>query len=157
MTHSVDPLDRLVEDYLAEVARATASLPAGRRDDLIADLREHIAVARSGLHPPTAAGIHTILDRLGEPAAIAEEARLSEPASAAASSASSPAAPTISQSAVPSQNSPSTATLVLGVLLVLIVIMVGACAVTLFGPDPDDDDASSVLNSRTSQTALALR
>ncbi|MFG1684485.1 HAAS signaling domain-containing protein [Nonomuraea sp. NPDC049269] len=152
MTHPTDPLDRLVEDYLAEVARATAWLPAGRRDDLIADLREHIAVARAELHPPTAAGIHTILDRLGEPAAIAEEARLGEQASGGYS----PPAPTISQSAVPRQNPPSTATLVLGVLLILIVIMVGACAVTLFAADPDDD-ASSVLNSRTSQTALALR
>jgi hypothetical protein len=80
MTTSVDRLDRLVEGYLAAVAHATTGLPAGRREDLLADLREHIAVARADLHTPTEAGLLTILDRLGEPAAIAEEARLSEPA-----------------------------------------------------------------------------
>ncbi|MBT2229935.1 hypothetical protein [Nonomuraea sp. NEAU-A123] len=155
MTYSTDPLDRLVEDYLAEVARATAALPAGQREDLIADLREHITVARADLDPPTQAGIRTILDRLGEPAAIAEEARQGEPVTAA-SSTYSPAPPTFSQSAAPQRSSPSTPALILGVVLVLIVILVGACAVTLFADSPDDD-ALPVINSRTSQTAPAPR
>jgi uncharacterized membrane protein len=80
MIQSVEPLDRLVEDYLAAVAAACAGLPAVRREELIRDLREHITVARSGLREPTEADIRAILDRLGEPDAIASEARVGEPA-----------------------------------------------------------------------------
>lgn len=142
MTHSTDPLDRLVEDYLTEVARATAALPAGQRDDLIADLREHITVARAELDPPTEAGIRTILDRLGEPAAIAEEARLGEPVSAASTSASPHAATILRPPAVRPRRSTGTLALVLASVLVLILVVVGACAVTFFasssgeGPSP---------------------
>jgi uncharacterized membrane protein len=74
----IDRLDRIVEDYLGAVSWACADLPPQRRDDLIADLREHIAAARAVLYQPTEAAVRTILDRLGDPAAIAEEARLSE-------------------------------------------------------------------------------
>ncbi|MEU4227134.1 hypothetical protein AB0F17_22780 [Nonomuraea sp. NPDC026600] len=157
MTHSTDPLDRLVEDYLAEVAHATAGLPAARREDLMADLREHITVARADLDPPTQAGIRTILDRLGEPAAIAEEARLGEPVSAASPGASpygapygtTYAAPTVRQSVIRPRRSSSTLALVLGAVLVVIVIVVGACSVTFFasssgeGPSPIVDPGTS--------------
>jgi uncharacterized membrane protein len=84
MSHPNDPL---VGEYLDAVTRATADLPADRRADLLADLREHIAAARAELVPETEAGVRTILDRLGDPAGIAAEARLGEPAPAA------PAAP----------------------------------------------------------------
>ena len=154
MTHSTDPLERLVEDYLTEVAHATAALPAGRREDLIADLREHIAVARSELYPPTPAGIRTILDRLGEPAAIAEEARLGEPVPA--TSTFSPGTPTLSRAAIRRRSSPSTPALVLGFVLVLIVIVVGACAVTLLPASPEEDPPS-VVRTWTSPTAPAPR
>jgi uncharacterized membrane protein len=78
MTQSLDRVDRLVEDYLGAVSYACADLPPERRDDLLADLREHITAARAVLYQPTEAAVRTILDRLGEPAAIAEEARLAE-------------------------------------------------------------------------------
>jgi HAAS len=78
MTQSLDRLDRLVEDYLGAVSYACRDLPPERRDDLIGDLREHIAAARAVLYQPTEAAVRTILDRLGEPAAIAAEARLAE-------------------------------------------------------------------------------
>ncbi|HEV2783144.1 MAG TPA: hypothetical protein VGX25_27495 [Actinophytocola sp.] len=78
MTQSIDRLDRLVEDYLGAVSWACADLPPERREDLLTDLREHIAAARAVLYQPTEAAVRTILDRLGEPAAIAEEARLAE-------------------------------------------------------------------------------
>lgn len=71
-------LDRLVHDYLLAVALAGAGLPEGRLDELIDDLSEHIAVARTQ-HAPTEAAVLTILHRLGPPAAIAEAARASEP------------------------------------------------------------------------------
>lgn len=71
--------ERLVEDYLAAVARACAGLSPAIRMELLADLREHIAVARAELPEQTEAAIHGILDRLGEPAVIAAEARASAP------------------------------------------------------------------------------
>jgi len=78
MTQSIDQLDRLVEDYLGAVSYACRDLPPERRNDLVGDLREHIAAARSVLYQPTEAAVRTILDRLGEPATIAAEARLAE-------------------------------------------------------------------------------
>jgi hypothetical protein len=71
---SVDAQDLLVHEYLTAVARAAADLPAVHRDELLTDLREHIAVARSQ-HEPTEAGVRTILDRLGHPLAIVDAAR----------------------------------------------------------------------------------
>ena len=68
--------DLLVEEYLAAVASAGPDLPAHRRDDLLADLREHIASARADLTPETEAGMRTILARLGDPSSIVAEARL---------------------------------------------------------------------------------
>jgi uncharacterized membrane protein len=78
MTQSIDQLDRLVEDYLGAVSYACRDLPPERRNDLVGDLREHIAAARAVLYQPTEAAVRTILDRLGEPAAIAAEARIAE-------------------------------------------------------------------------------
>jgi hypothetical protein len=68
--------DLMVEEYLAAVASAGPDLPPHRRDDLLADLREHIASARADLTPETEAGVRTILARLGDPASIVAEARL---------------------------------------------------------------------------------
>jgi hypothetical protein len=75
MTMSSTPRqERLVLDYLASVAAAAADLPPARRDELIADLSEHIAVARSQ-SAGTEAGVRQILDRLGHPDEIVAEAR----------------------------------------------------------------------------------
>jgi hypothetical protein len=68
--------DLMVEEYLAAVAGAGPDLPPHRRDDLLADLREHIASARADLAPETEADVRTILARLGDPASIVAEARL---------------------------------------------------------------------------------
>ena len=68
--------DLMIEEYLAAVATAGADLPPHRRDELLADLREHIASTRSDLAPETEAGVRTILARLGEPSSIVAEARL---------------------------------------------------------------------------------
>jgi hypothetical protein len=68
--------DLMVEEYLAAVASAGPDLPPHRRDDLLADLREHIASARADLAPETEADVRTILARLGDPASIVAEARL---------------------------------------------------------------------------------
>jgi hypothetical protein len=69
--------DQLVEGWLDAVARAASDLPADQRIELLADLREHIAVARADLVPETDNGVRTLLERLGDPATIAAEARQS--------------------------------------------------------------------------------
>src|SRR4030095_4838878 len=67
-------VDRLVEDYLKAVATACADLPVSQREELLGDLREHITAL---LGDNAGEGdILTILGRLGEPAAIAAEARV---------------------------------------------------------------------------------
>ncbi|MEV8018830.1 hypothetical protein AB0O76_21310 [Streptomyces sp. NPDC086554] len=64
----------LVKSYLATVARETAGLSPERRNELLADLEEHIAVA---LAEESASGdddIRTVLTRLGDPRTIAATA-----------------------------------------------------------------------------------
>ncbi|TJZ42231.1 hypothetical protein FCH28_35025 [Streptomyces piniterrae] len=64
----------LVKKYLAAVARETAGLSPERRNELLADLEEHIAVA---LAEESASGddeIRAVLARLGDPRTIAATA-----------------------------------------------------------------------------------
>ncbi|MEU5303839.1 HAAS signaling domain-containing protein [Streptomyces noursei] len=64
----------LVKKYLAAVAREAAGLSPERRNELLADLEEHIAVA---LAEESASGddeIRTVLARLGDPRTIAATA-----------------------------------------------------------------------------------
>ncbi|MEV4280574.1 HAAS signaling domain-containing protein [Actinoplanes xinjiangensis] len=62
--------DELVAAYLARVERAASRLPAGRREELIGDLREHIEIARSESGAESEADVRTILERLGDPESI---------------------------------------------------------------------------------------
>ncbi|MBW5485299.1 HAAS signaling domain-containing protein, partial [Streptomyces bambusae] len=75
----------LVSAYLEAVARETADLPAERRAELLADLREHIAV--SGAEGDDQ--VREVLARLGEPRTVAASALAEEPAARPAA----PAAP----------------------------------------------------------------
>ncbi|MFJ6069602.1 HAAS signaling domain-containing protein [Streptomyces sp. NPDC093065] len=61
----------LVRDYLAAVEREASALPADRRRELVADLGEHIEVARAE-RPGAAPG--EILAELGDPRTIAATA-----------------------------------------------------------------------------------
>ncbi|MFJ4870687.1 HAAS signaling domain-containing protein [Streptomyces sp. NPDC088757] len=74
MTRTAHPL---VTDYLATVEREASFLPAGRREELLADLREHLDVAVGDERDPEA--VRAALDRLGSPAAIVAAARAEEP------------------------------------------------------------------------------
>lgn len=75
MTGRNDSLnDSLVEEYLAQVSRATAALPQVRRDELICDLREHIQTSRADLPAETEAQVREILEQLGDPENIARAA-----------------------------------------------------------------------------------
>jgi hypothetical protein len=88
-----DAGDRLVAEYLDSVRRAAAGLAPQRVDELVDDLREHIATARSELSPETEAEVRTLLDRLGDPAAIVAEAAIGEPPAAPSSLVTLPQAP----------------------------------------------------------------
>ncbi|MFJ6465699.1 HAAS signaling domain-containing protein [Streptomyces sp. NPDC091387] len=67
MKTSADP----VRDYLSAVERESSALPADRRQELVADLAEHIEVTRTE-RPGTAVG--EILAELGDPRTIAATA-----------------------------------------------------------------------------------
>jgi uncharacterized membrane protein len=61
----------LVRDYLSAVEREASALPADRRQELIADLAEHIEVTHAE-RPDAATGV--VLAELGDPRAIAATA-----------------------------------------------------------------------------------
>ncbi|TDW23573.1 HAAS signaling domain-containing protein [Kribbella kalugense] len=61
--------DRLVDAYLNELATEAAELPAGRRDELLADMKAHIAEARAG-GATSEDEIREVLRRLGRPSEI---------------------------------------------------------------------------------------
>ncbi|MGW0537673.1 HAAS signaling domain-containing protein [Streptomyces sp. NPDC003032] len=82
MKTSADP----VRDYLSTVGREASALPADRRQELLADLAEHIEVTRA--ERPDAA-IGEILAELGDPRTIATTA-LTEAGNEAPSRATAP-------------------------------------------------------------------
>ncbi|GAA1163744.1 hypothetical protein GCM10009630_72290 [Kribbella jejuensis] len=61
--------DRLVDAYLKELATEAEGLPAGRRDELLADMKAHIDEARAG-GATSEAEIREVLRRLGPPSEI---------------------------------------------------------------------------------------
>ena len=67
--------DQLIDGYLARLRVAAADLPSTSREELIDDMRAHIAEARSREPLETDATILNILDRLGEPDAVVAEGR----------------------------------------------------------------------------------
>ena len=80
MNTNVTAHDALVDNYLRAVGQALAGLPAYRRDELLQDLREHIAAGRAELgEDETEAEVRSLLDQLGDPAEVAAEARIDTP------------------------------------------------------------------------------
>jgi hypothetical protein len=67
--------DKLVADYLQRLDTALRGLPRARRRELLQEISDHIAEARAGFDSEDEAGVRTLLDRLGDPADIADEAR----------------------------------------------------------------------------------
>ncbi|HEY0492021.1 MAG TPA: hypothetical protein VGD57_00945 [Candidatus Dormibacteraeota bacterium] len=68
--------EQLIAGYLARLADAGAELPREQRNELIEDMRSHIAEARSRESgDETDASVLNILDRLGEPGVVVAEAR----------------------------------------------------------------------------------
>lgn len=67
--------DRLADDYLRELQRELRDLPRGRQQELLQEIGDHIdaALAEGSRHGE--ADVRNVLERLGDPAEIAEEAR----------------------------------------------------------------------------------
>jgi uncharacterized membrane protein len=61
--------DHLVEAYLKHLAEAAASLPAHRREDLLAEVTSHIAEARAA-GASSESDVRQVLQRLGDPSDI---------------------------------------------------------------------------------------
>jgi uncharacterized membrane protein len=67
--------DELVARYLDDLARRLRDGPRDRREELLEDVRAHIAEALSSVDSSNEAEIRSLLDRVGDPAVIAAEAR----------------------------------------------------------------------------------
>jgi uncharacterized membrane protein len=67
--------DQLVSDYLRELRNELSDLPRTSGQEVLDEIGEHIVAARNELGAESEAAIRNVLERLGEPAAIADEAR----------------------------------------------------------------------------------
>jgi hypothetical protein len=73
--------DNLVRRYLAQLDAALQGVDTSRREEILTDVHEHIEQGRTGLDPDDTTGVLTLLDRVGDPAAIAAEAGAPPPGS----------------------------------------------------------------------------
>ncbi len=78
---AADEADKLVRRYLAQLDSAMQGVDASRREEILAEVHGHIEQGRAGLDPDDAASVRTLLDRVGDPAAIAAEAGAPPPGS----------------------------------------------------------------------------
>jgi hypothetical protein len=78
---SAGEADELVRRYLAQLDAALRGVEAPRRQEILADVHEHIEEERTGLDPGDTASVRTLLDNVGDPAAIAAEAGAPPPSS----------------------------------------------------------------------------
>ena len=65
--------DRLVDDYLRQVAAAAAGLSSDHRAELVAEIREHIDSALRAADSADEVTVRNVLERLGPPEEIARE------------------------------------------------------------------------------------
>jgi hypothetical protein len=78
---SAGETDKLVRRYLAQLDAALRGVGASRREEILAEVHAHIEEGRTGLDPGDAASVRTLLDRVGDPTAIAAEAGAPPPGS----------------------------------------------------------------------------
>lgn len=67
--------DQIVDRYLKRLAAELSDVPSAQRRELLDEVRSHIAEARTALPEETDAEIFNLLDRIGDPAELAAEAR----------------------------------------------------------------------------------
>jgi hypothetical protein len=78
---SVGEADKLVRRYLEQLDAALQGVEASRRQEILAEVHAHIEERRTGLDPGDVASVATLLDEVGDPAAIAAEAGAPPPGS----------------------------------------------------------------------------
>jgi uncharacterized membrane protein len=66
---------REVGEYLRRLQRSMGDLPADRREEILAEIEEHIAEDLAERPSPTDSDVRNALERVGDPADIAAEAR----------------------------------------------------------------------------------
>jgi hypothetical protein len=64
-----------MDRYFERLERELADLPSERRRELMEEIRDHVDQSLSANPDPTEAEVRNVLDRLGDPAEIASEAR----------------------------------------------------------------------------------
>jgi hypothetical protein len=67
-------IDEMVEQYFGRLDAALGGIPEARRNQLLAEIKEHVELARSELPEQSEAAIRDLLDRLGRPEDIAAAA-----------------------------------------------------------------------------------
>jgi len=67
--------DRLIDEYLRELRRELSDLPRASRQEVLDEIDEHIAEARAESAADDEVAIRNVLERLGDPATIAVDAR----------------------------------------------------------------------------------
>jgi hypothetical protein len=67
--------DQLIDDYLRRLDDELSDLPRARRREVVEEIAEHIEEARLEGAAETEASTRNLLDRLGDPAEIAADAR----------------------------------------------------------------------------------
>ncbi|WP_131735573.1 HAAS signaling domain-containing protein [Actinomadura roseirufa] len=66
--------DELIEEYVGRLEAAARVLPADRRTELVEEIRDHIATVLAQSPDRDEAAVRTVLDRLGTPEEIVQEA-----------------------------------------------------------------------------------
>lgn len=67
--------EQLVDEYLGRLNAALAGEPPDRREEIVGEIRSHLAEERSQLRDETDADLHNLLERLGDPVELAQAAR----------------------------------------------------------------------------------
>ncbi|SRR6266536_1085161 len=67
--------DQLVSDYLRQLRKELSDLPRTSRQEVLDEIEEHIAEARNEVGAENETAVRNVLERLGDPATIADEAR----------------------------------------------------------------------------------
>jgi len=130
-TPDSQPTDsHLVEFYLDQVELAATSMSRGQREDLRNDLREYVAARRAA-----GSGAGEILNRLGDPAELADAARRDRQRFNLTGYVADRAAGSVGAwSRPPVRTGPSTAAFILAVALLTIGLCIGL-GLLFFGPD----------------------
>lgn len=67
--------EEIIQEYLRKVEAELGTVPAEQRDEIVDDLRAHIDEAIGNPERATEADVRNVLERLGDPATLAAEAR----------------------------------------------------------------------------------